>query len=148
MRRLAPLALVLLAVATTACKVVPASPDETANSRASTTEPALGDTVRIEAGASVSWNGGRFVVTFDSLGSDSRCPANAMCVWQGDVPVRFRLSADGRRSVSMLHTGIEPRQVESSGYRLRLVNVEPYPGTYDPEKPAPAPLAVVVVTRK
>ena len=48
MRRFTSLALVSIAYLATACKVVPASPDETANSRASTTGPALGDTARIE----------------------------------------------------------------------------------------------------
>ena len=132
-----------------ACKVVPASPEDAATigTRDAATPRALGDTVRIDVGESASWDAGRFVVAFDTVEADSRCPADAMCVWQGDAAARFRLSADGRRAASTLHTALEPKHVGFAGYQLRLVNVEPYPGTYDRSKPAPPAVAVVVVTR-
>ena len=132
-----------------ACKVVPASPEDpaAAGTQDAATARALGDTVRIDVHGSASWGGGRFVVAFDTVEADSRCPADAMCVWQGDAAARFRLTADGRSAGTTLHTALEPKQVEYAGWVLRLVNVEPYPGTYDRSKPAPAPVAVVVVTR-
>jgi hypothetical protein len=147
MRRFA--LLTALALLATACKVVPASPEDpaTTGTRDAATARALGDTVRIDVRHSASWDAGRFVVTFDTVEADSRCPADAMCVWQGDAAAGFHLSADGRRAGTTLHTATEPKQVEYAGYELRLVNVEPYPGTYDRSKPAPAPVAVVVVTR-
>ena len=116
----------------TACKVVPASPDEPAatGNHAAATARALGDTVRIAVGASASWDAGRFVVTFDTVEADSRCPADAMCVWQGDAAAGFHVSVDGRRAGTTLHTATQPRQVEFAGYVLGLVNVEPYPGTW------------------
>lgn len=147
MRR--PALLAALALLATACQVVPASPDDpsTAGTRDAATSRAFGDTVRIDVRSSASWDAGRFVVAFDSLEADSRCPADAMCVWQGDAAARFRLAVDGRRAGTTLHTATQPQQLEYFGYQLRLVNVEPYPGTYDRSQPAPAPVAVVVVTR-
>ena len=148
MRRIAPFA--LLALVITACKAAPASPEDlgTAGTRDAASARAFGDTVRIDVRQSATWDAGRFVVAFDTVEADSRCPADAMCVWQGDAAARFRLTVDGRRAGTTLHTATEPRQVEYAGYVLRLVNVEPYPGTYDRSKPAPAPVAVVVVTRR
>jgi hypothetical protein len=147
MRRLTNLA--LFALFATACKVVPASPDDDAvpASREAATAT-LGDTVRIGVGNQATFDGGRFVLTFDALVGDSRCPADAMCVWMGDAEARFRLVVDGRRAGAELHTAVEPRQVEYAGYLVRLVNVEPYPGTFDRSQPAPPAVAVVVVTRQ
>src|SRR5689334_13242002 len=107
MRRLA-LAVALVVIG---CKVVPASPDAPASTgtRDAAAAGALGDTVRLAVGKSVAWDQGRFVVTFDTVEADSRCPADAMCVWQGDAAVRFALAAEGRRAASTLHTATEPK---------------------------------------
>ena len=133
-----------------ACKVVPTPPDDrsAAGTRDSAAEKALGDTVRIDVGRTVTFDAGRLSVGFEAVEADSRCPADAMCVWQGDAAARFRLAVDGRRAGTTLHTATEPKQVEYAGYVLRLVNVEPYPGTWDRSRPAPPAVAVVVVTRR
>jgi hypothetical protein len=148
MRRLATLAALVLLAAVTACKVVPASPDEpsTTTTRDAATG-VLGDTVRVPVGKRVTFDDGRFVLGFEAVDADSRCPADAICVWQGDAEARFRLTADGRRAGTTLHTSGEPKSIEYAGYRIHLVNVEPYPGTYDRSQPAPPAVAVVVVSR-
>lgn len=150
MRRLIPLA--AAALLATACRVAPASPEDvdasgTRDAGSTTAAHAFGDTVRIDVRESAAWDAGRFVVAFDTVEADSRCPADAMCVWQGDAAARFRLTVEGRRAGATLHTATEPRQVEHAGYVFRLVNVEPYPGSYARSNPAPAPVAVVIVTR-
>ena len=144
MRRL----FLVAALAITACKMVPASPDAPGTTGTRETAAAtLGDTVRLAVGRSVAWDAGRFVVAFDTVEADSRCAADVVCVWAGDAAARFRLDAEGRRAGTTLHTTLEPKQIEYAGYVIRLVNVEPYPGTYDRSKPAPSPVAVIVVTR-
>jgi hypothetical protein len=116
----------VLGLLLTACKVVPASPDEpSATGNHAATARTLGDTVRIDVRTSASWDAGRFVVAFDTVEADSRCPADAMCVWQGDAAAGFHLTVDGRRAGTTLHTATEPKQVEYAGYVIRLVNVEP-----------------------
>jgi len=147
MRRLVPLALVVLAAAVTGCKMVPASPEETASSRTTSNGPALGDTVRIQVGDRLSWEGGRFTVVFDSLTADSRCAVDVRCVWAGDAAARLRLVASERRADATLHTTEQPKEAELAGYVVRLVNVEPYPGTFDRSKPTPPAVVVLVVTR-
>ena len=146
MRRLALIAALAFAAG---CKVVPASPDDhsATGTREAATAHALGDTVRVDVHQRAAFDSGRFVVTFDTVEADSRCPADAMCVWAGDAAAGLHLDVAGRRAGTTLHTQLEPKKVEYFGYVVRLVNVEPYPGTYDRSKPAPAPVAVLVVTR-
>ena len=139
-------ALVLLA----ACKVVPASPDApgSASAREDAAPATLGDTVRVGIGRAVAFDHGGLVVGFEEVEADSRCPADAMCVHQGDAEARFSLVAAGRRAGTTLHTAGEPKRIEYAGYWIQLVNVEPYPGTYDRSQPAPPAVAVLVVTRQ
>jgi hypothetical protein len=148
MRR--PLVLLASLAFVAACKVVPASPDAQQQPTLSTADVRgeLGDTVRIGLHKTASFDGGRFVVRFDSLEADSRCPADAICAWQGDAAARLDLEAVGGMRNVTLHTATEPRSFGLVGYRVELVNVEPYPGTYDRSKPAPSPVAVVVVSRR
>ena len=108
---------------------------------------ALGDTVRIAVTRSALFDGGALRVTFVAKESESRCPANAMCVQMGDASALVRLEGAGRSVDRSLHTSVEPRGAAHAGYRVRLVNLEPYPGTELPEARV-VPVAVVVVTRE
>lgn len=149
MRRIPTLALAALAVLA-ACKVVSTPPDDRSaatGTHDAATARALGDTVRIVVGQAAVFDGGKLEVAFDTLEADSRCPADAVCVWQGDAAARFRLAVGSRRVGTTLHTTLDPKQVAFDGYVVRLVNVEPYPGTWDRSKPAPPAVAVVIVTR-
>ena len=78
-------------------------------------------------------------ICFDSLLSDSRCPANAVCVWQGFAAGKFSLSADGETYPFKLSTvdlpGLFPKDTVISGYKIEFINLSPYPGTV----PGPIP---------
>jgi hypothetical protein len=117
-----------------------ASPD--ANRSAS-----LGDTVQIELGRSAAVDGGRLVLTFVSRGTDSRCPANVVCVWMGDVPVRIAARSGKTSAEAELHTGIEPHSLGVNGYVVTVVGLVPYPGTEAPEAPRATPTVLLRVTR-
>jgi hypothetical protein len=80
-------------------------------------------------------------VTFLSVLSDSRCPADAVCVWAGDAVV----------ALSVGRTGVELRSTSApetalGAYRLRLERVEPYVYSGKTIEPA-AYRAVLKVTR-
>lgn len=128
-----------------ACSSPPAgAPSEAATQAKSA---ALGDTVHIELGRSASFDNGRLLLTFLSRGTDSRCPANVVCVWMGDVPVRLGVRA-GRGAVEVeLHTGIDPRSFTLGDYVVTLVGMLPYPGTEAPNAPPATPTALVRVTK-
>ena len=107
----------------------------------------LGDTVRIPVGQFAEFARGALRVAFLAKASESRCPANAMCVQVGDASALLRLEAGSRSVERSLHTHVEPRSAEHEGYLVRLVNIEPYPGTELPNVRM-MPVAVVIATRR
>jgi hypothetical protein len=102
-------------------------PDASAESRGGPVD----DTLRVEVGRTATADNGRLAVTFAARLSDSRCPANVVCVWMGDAAVRISARA-GRTTVERdLHTGIEPHSLSVDRYTITVVGLTPYPGTED-----------------
>jgi hypothetical protein len=88
------------------------------------------DTLSIRIGQSASLDGGRLEIKFESHGPDSRCPANATCVWAGDVAARITTRvAGGAAVISDLHSTLEPTKLKVDRYTLSMVGLTPYPGT-------------------
>ncbi|MEU1983095.1 hypothetical protein [Nocardia sp. NPDC019395] len=70
----------------------------------------------------------RVAVLFREVAEDSRCPAGADCVWEGDATVVTELTVDGTRSPAELHSsGRFATEVTSGGYRVALRAVHPEP---------------------
>jgi hypothetical protein len=68
------------------------------------------------------------LIGFTDVIGDSRCPISVLCVSAGDGEVE--IAAGIGRGVSRpyrLHTTLEPRQVDLGSYRIRLVDLMPYP---------------------
>lgn len=82
--------------------------------------------------ADTTINGQTVQICFDSLISDSRCPANAECVWQGESTVKLSLHSAGVQQSFKLSTFSNPPTFRSdttiSGYKIKLLSVSPYPG--------------------
>lgn len=75
-------------------------------------------------------DGGKLIVTFLSVPSDSRCPTDVVCVWQGDAAMLFRLDGENDESpttVDTLHTELQPRALTHLGFTVRVTKLEPYP---------------------
>ena len=135
-RGMKPIA-ILAAAILTACSSA-AAPGRDGPAPASKTQStSLLDTLSIGLGQSVTVDGGRLEVRFDARVSDSRCPANAVCVWQGDAQARIVTRVAGGASVtSSLHTALEPKKVVVDRYTISMIGMTPYPGTgRDSEKP-------------
>jgi hypothetical protein len=96
---------------------------------------ALDDTVRVPLGQRASTRDGRLTLTYARLVNESRCPANVVCVWQGDAAVALEARTAGGTANATIHTTLDPRQLELSGYRVTLLEVQPYPGTGNPTSP-------------
>ena len=83
-----------------------------------------------------SLKGKNLSLRFDSVISDSRCPANVVCVWQGEASVKFTIIKNGTRDFFNLSTiNMEPsfrKDTVIYGYKIELLNIYPYPGTYTP----------------
>lgn len=87
------------------------------------------DTLAIPMGGTARAQGGKVRVTFEQRLQDSRCPANVVCVWQGDASVRVTIATDAARLSSELHTAVEPKVQVVDGYQVTLVGLLPYPGS-------------------
>ena len=104
------------------------------------------DTVRVMRSQATPVDGGRLTITYTDL-ADSRCPANAVCVWQGDAAATLRLDAGGAVAAPTLHTAIEPKAAAHAGYTVTLLRADPYPGT-EPENARLAPTLLLRVARR
>lgn len=78
----------------------------------------------------------KFQITFLNVTSDSRCPADVVCIWQGEVSVKLNVTKDGKISDHTLTLG-ENENLETKTfdkYFIRLLKVEPYPFSSNPIK--------------
>ena len=85
-------------------------------------------------------NGDRVKLSFDAVVSDSRCPANAMCIWQGAATATFSFSKNNSNHRFNLSTiTMKPNYTKDTiiaGYKIEFINLLPYPGTFTPPAPA------------
>jgi hypothetical protein len=117
---------VALLVALTGCSDNPAGP--------SVPE---GEEFRLATGEIAAIEGAALVVRFDVVASDSRCPADALCVTQGDAEAVFTVTESGRGLASVtLHT--EPGEAQRAtigDWTLTLTRLDPYPYSARPIAP-------------
>ena len=89
---------------------------------------------------------------FDSLISDSRCPANAICIWQGTATARFSLTKNNETKTFVLSTLNQPptyiKDTILLGYKIEFVNLSPYPGTAPTPVPADKLKAELKITKQ
>lgn len=66
----------------------------------------------------------------DSIIEDSRCPINAVCIWEGRAVVRFKVSTQNTVHTISLATNKftpYPRDTTLVGFNIELVNLIPQP---------------------
>lgn len=77
--------------------------------------------------------GDKVKLSFDAVVSDSRCPANAMCIWQGAATATFSFTKNNDAHRFDLSTiTMKPNYTKDTviaGYKIEFVNLLPYPGT-------------------
>lgn len=84
-----------------------------------------------------SFNGDRVKLCLDSV-SDSRCPANATCGWAGTAIAKFAFTVNTHTFLFTLYTlgtALMPSDTIVAGYKIKFLNLSPYPGTYIPPIP-------------
>jgi len=72
---------------------------------------------------------------------DSRCPADAFCVWQGEALLQFEL--DGL-SFRRTFTGPDDAVTVVDGWAIQVLDVQPYPLASVPHDPADAEVTLRV----
>lgn len=67
-------------------------------------------------------------IQFVAVEGDSRCPADAVCIWGGDAVVRARVFDGSASSDYELHTGDSQRAFAlHRDLRIELKQLQPYP---------------------
>jgi hypothetical protein len=98
---------------------------------------AMGSEFQLRPSESVAVENTDVELRFEVVTSDSRCPADAICVWQGDATAVFSVRLSGSASSSLtLHTTGEDRRASASGLTLTLVRLDPYPYASRPISPS------------
>ncbi len=76
-------------------------------------------------------SGDNLKLCFNTVVSDSRCPANAQCIWQGTAEGRFTFTKNNETSTFVLSTLDQPPTYKKDtvlmGYKIEFVNLHPYP---------------------
>lgn len=74
-------------------------------------------------------------VCLDSVITDSRCPANAKCIWAGYGAARFIITKNDKQHVITLMvspnlsgSNIYPTEASIDGYKIEFVELSPHPG--------------------
>ncbi|HEU5163739.1 MAG TPA: hypothetical protein VFV54_11370 [Thermoanaerobaculia bacterium] len=121
-----PLPLILLLVLSASCASQPP-----------VSSIAIGDTVTLRVGESATVEPRNVVLQFSEVISDSRCPTDVVCVWEGDAEASVRaVASDGSSSDLRLHTKSGSEPAAFAGLTVRLVSLEPKPREGTPPRQA------------
>lgn len=90
----------------------------------------LGDTTTVNLNDIVLCNDDLdLFVQFDTIFSDSRCPHNASCIWEGNAEVGLSITYNKELDTMRLNTNPKMDQAKVAyGYKFQLVKLMPYPG--------------------
>ena len=122
-----------------------ASPTDTP-SEAPTTQPepeseeliiVPGEPFSLRHEQSAYYSDAKLQITFDSIVQDSRCPQDVDCIWAGEVQIELlvEMGPEALHPVTLtLGFPADERAVyEIQGYRITLLEVNPYPGSPNAE---------------
>lgn len=108
--------------------------------------------LKLHESAEGNLNGDRVKLGFDAVVSDSRCPANAICIWQGAATATFSFSKNNSNHRFNLSTiTMEPNYTKDTiiaGYKIEFINLLPYPGTFTPPAPDSDVKAELKITKQ
>ncbi len=130
LRYMRDLAFMAVSLAVAACTSTRTVTEPVAYSRSE-----AADSVRIRVGETIVVE--NFRLRFDAVQSDSRCPSDVVCVWEGDALVSLvaELTANPSSAVPLkLHTSIAPKSGEAHGFKVELLVLTPYPSVASPIK--------------
>lgn len=88
---------------------------------------APGESFTLQILQSVRIEPGGTVLQFSEVASDSRCPVDVTCVWEGNAEVVLRATGSGDDSAELRLGTHEPRTARFGGLAIELVSVAPLP---------------------
>jgi hypothetical protein len=109
------------------------------------TAPRLDESFRLQPGETATVRPEGLQVTFESVASDSRCPVDVTCVWEGDAVVTVTVMQPPRaRETLELHTTGTAQAVSYGDFQLQLQELQPQPRSSAPVAPADYRLRLIV----
>lgn len=81
-------------------------------------------------------SGNELSLCYTSTESDSRCPVNVVCVWEGTAICNFSFIKNGNTHLLKLATLAvhnAPKDTIVAGFKIEFLNLSPYPGTTNGE---------------
>lgn len=94
-------------------------------------QAALGDTLQLSYGQTITLLPDNMEVRFDSVIQDSRCPLDVECVWAGMAEVKMWFRQNQVEQTGVLNTLDDPGFITVFGKTVRLIDVTPYPQSPD-----------------
>jgi hypothetical protein len=99
----------------------------------SITAPTVGEEFQMAVGERVSIPEENLWLRFLGVDSDSRCPSDVVCVWEGDGAVLIEVAPlVGDSRTDTLHTTLEPKVINLGQLELALIRLDPYPISTSP----------------
>ena len=95
--------------------------------------PEAEDVVVLQEGQRIALPAFDATLTFVEATEDSRCPANVVCIWEGQVKILLDLARSGQAPASFEMVGfVDPDgngtiRHEALGLRFTLERLDPYP---------------------
>jgi hypothetical protein len=89
----------------------------------------LNDTVELRFGEAYCNADHRFMLTFDSLYGDGRCPIGMMCLWEGNARIHLTLEDKKEETSEFILNTFTGHLTDTAihGIRYELIDLEPYP---------------------
>ena len=110
----------------------------------------VGREFKLKAGERVTLKRNKLRIKFAAVTQESRCPVDVTCVWAGNAAVRLDVSTNRSNGKSLtLNTGRSsslPREAVYQGYKVKLVDLSPYPRS--DRKIAPGDYVVTLLVNK
>jgi hypothetical protein len=86
----------------------------------------VGSDFELSPGQTAVVESGGLTVTFVKVNEDSRCPINAVCVWQGNVATALLVGpTTGDKTPVTLHTTLTPHSASSGSFTVALTGIQP-----------------------
>ena len=86
-----------------------------------------GETLRVQVNMAKRTPRSGLNIRFVEMVEDSRCPADANCVWAGNAQIKVRVTKNGRSHDLTLDTNGPKNSARAEGYSIKLTRLTPEP---------------------
>lgn len=118
-----------------------------ADTRAEPSVSVVGDTTFLELPIGTSASNADLSVRFDAVTSDSRCPTEVQCVWEGNAGIRITVTNRDDTEVYVLNSATQPQWVAFLQYVIGFRELSPHPTSVEPPDPDEYVATVAIMER-